>query len=104
MVQTTSTNEEKVRVEFSPKTAMGHDAPIENVVFKVDSGDATVEEIEANKSYYLISGTGGLNTITVNADADMGEGYSEISETIEYFVVEAQATSLGVSIGTPEPK
>lgn len=104
MIQVTTTNEEKVQISLAPVTAAGNSAAVENVVFTVDSGDATVEEINANKDYYLVSGTGGLNTITVTADADLGEGVVVISDTIEYFVTEAQASNFGFTVGTPELK
>lgn len=103
-LQISSTNEEKILITIAPVTAQGNPASVENTVFTVDSGDATVQEVEANKSYYLVSGAGGLSTVTVTADADLGEGVTNITDTIEYFVTTAQATSFGLSAGTPEPK
>jgi hypothetical protein len=51
MLQITSTNEEKILVTLDTKTAAGNPAAVENTVFTVSSGDATVVENEANKSY-----------------------------------------------------
>lgn len=104
MLQITSTNEEKIRVTLAPVTAAGNAVMVENVVFIVDSGDATVEEIDPNREYFVISGTGGLSTITVTADADLGEGVTTITDSIEYFVTEAQASSFGFIVGGAELK
>jgi len=104
MLQITSTNEEKILVTIAATTAAGNPAAVQGVAFTVTSGDATVTELEANVSYYVVSGTGGLNTITVTADADLGEGVVELTDGIEYFVIEAQASSLGFAAGAPELK
>lgn len=104
MLQITTTNEEKVRITLNPTTAAGNAVMVENVVFTVDSGDATTEELDPNREYFLISGTGGLNTITVTADADLGEGVVTITDTIEYFVTEAQASNFGFIVGGAELK
>jgi len=104
MLQITSTNEEKVLVTLEPLTAAGNPASVEGVVLTVTAGDATVEEVEPNVSYYIVSGEGGLSAITITADVDLGTEVNEITDEIEYFVVAAQASSLGLSSGTPEPK
>lgn len=101
MIQITSTNEEKVLITLEPTTAAGNAAEVESVTFTVISGDATIEEVEANKSYYVVSGTGGMNNIEVTADADLGEGVVTLSDGIEYFVIEAQASSMGFVASTP---
>ena len=104
MLQITSTNEEKVLVTIAATTAAGNPAAVDAVTFTVTSGDATVVEVEANVSYYVVSGAGGLSTIEVTADADLGEGVVALTDAIEYFVVAAQASSLGFTAGTPELK
>ena len=105
MLQITSTNEEKVLVTIAATTAAGNPAAVDAVTFTVTSGDATVVEVEANVSYYVVSGSaGGLSTIEVTADADLGEGVVTLTDAIEYFVVAAQASSLGFAAGAPELK
>ena len=104
MLQITSTNEEKVLVTLAPVTAAGNPAEVENVTFDISEGDATVEEVVANKSYYFISGGTGLSKFTVKADGDLGEGVTELNDEVEYYVVSAQASSLGFTAGEPELK
>ena len=104
MLQVTSTNEEKVLITLNPVTAAGNPAGVENLSVTVDSGDATVVEVEANKSFYVVSGTGGLSTFTVTADGDLGEGVVTLTDNIEYFVTAAVASSLGFTAGAPELK
>jgi hypothetical protein len=103
-LQITSTDEQKVPVTLNPTTAAGNPATVEGLTVTVDVGDATIVEIEANKSFYVVSGTAGLNSLTVSADADLGEGVVTITDTIEYFVTGAQATSFGLSAGAAEAK
>lgn len=104
MLQVTSTNEEKVLITLNPTTAAGNPAAVENLTVTVDAGDATVVEVEANKSFYVVSGAGGLSTITVTADGDLGKGVVTLTDTIEYFVTSAVASSLGFVAGAPELK
>jgi hypothetical protein len=42
--------------------------------------------------------------IVIEADADLGEGVETISDAIRLTVEGAKAQSLGLSVGTPEPK
>jgi len=103
-LQVTSTNEEKVLITLNPVTAAGNPAGVENLDVVVVDGDATTEVVEANKSFYVISGSGGLSNITVTADGDLGAGVVTLTDTIEYFVTAATATSFGLTAGTPELK
>lgn len=100
MLQITSTNEEKVPVMLDPKTAAGNPAQVQNVTFTVTEGDATVVVVD-EMNFEVVSGAGGLSKITVTADADLGEGVVELTDTIEYFVTAAQASSLGFNAGAP---
>ena len=97
-------NESKVLVTLAPKTASGNTAEVENIEWNVVSGDATIEPSEDGLSCTLISGEVGNSVIEVKADADLGEGVREITDTIDLAVVSAEASSLGIVAGTPEPK
>ncbi len=101
----TITNEQKVLVTLDPKTAAGAPASIDgNATFEVTSGDATVEVVDAT-SAWLISGTNvGNSTISVSADADLGEGVATLTDTIDLAVVSAAASTLALVAGTPELK
>lgn len=101
----TTTSEEKILVTLNPVTAAGNPAQVDGTPsWVVVSGDATIEPSTDGLSCYLISGTVGNSVITVTADADLGEGVREITDTIDYAVVSAEASSLGLSVGTAEPK
>jgi hypothetical protein len=99
MFAQTITNEEKVTFTLAPKTAGGADATVDGApVWEVTDGDATVEPAADGLSAVVRPGTAGtLSTITVTADADMGEGVTNISEDILLTTVAAGASSLGLS-------
>lgn len=101
------TNEQKIKVTVQPTTAAGNPAPIDGVpTFEVTAGDATVELIadEPNSAYLLSGAADQVSTIVVKADADLGEGVTEIAEEITLNVVQASANALGVVTGAPELK
>ena len=102
----TITNEQKVQVTLAPLTAAGNPATVDGVpTWSVTSGDATLEVAENGMSAYLVSGAADVNSqITVTADADLGEGVTEITDTIDLAVVSAAASQLGLNVGTPELK
>lgn len=101
------TNEQKIKVTVQPTTEAGNPAPIDGVpTFQVITGDATVEPVadEPNSVYILSGAADTVSTISVNADADLGEGVTELTEEITLNVVQASANALGVVTGTPELK
>jgi len=98
------TSEEKIPVTLAPKTAAGNPASVENPVWSVLSGDATVEPSADGLSAYLVSGASGINEISVTADADLGEGVVEISSDITLAVTSPLAADLGITVGAAEPK
>lgn len=98
------TSEEKILVTLAPKTAAGNPASVENPVWSVTSGDATLLPSEDGLSCELVSGAAGINEIKVTADADLGEGVVEISSDITLAVTSPLAADLGITVGTAEPK
>ena len=101
----TITNEQKINMTLAPMTAAGNPAVLDGVPsWNVVSGDALLEPAADGLSCYLISGSVGNSVITVTADADLGEGVREITDTIDLAVVSAEASSLGLVAGTPEAK
>lgn len=101
----TITNEQKVLIGLNPVTAAGNPAVLDGIPsWAVTEGDATIEAAADGMSCYLISGTVGNSKITVTADADLGEGVRTLSDTIDLAVVSAEASTLGLIAGTPEPK
>jgi len=98
----TITNEQKVEVTLNPTTLAGNPATLDNVLWEVIEGDATLEVAADNLSAFLVSGESDVNSkILVTADADLGEGVAEIVDLIDLAVVSAQASTLGIIQGTP---
>lgn len=97
MVTVISNNEQKVLFSFNPVTAGGNPAQVENLKSEVLEGDAVVNMNDDGKSGEIVSGSVTTNKIRFTADADLGEGVSEISEDVDYIVVAAQASNLGFS-------
>lgn len=106
MIEVRLTNEQKVRVSLTPVTGTGKPAAIDGKPsWTVSSGDSTVEVAEDGLSAMLVSSdTPGETMVVVEADADLGDGVENISDAIKLTVEGAKAVSLGLSIGTPEPK
>lgn len=102
----TLTNEQKVKVTLAPTTASGKPAKIDGIPsWTVESGDATVDVAEDGLSAYIISGEAeGASTVRLVADADLGEGVRNIEEVIDVTVTGAEASALGLTVGTAEPK
>lgn len=102
----TITNEQKVPVTLAPTTAAGNPATLDGTPsWNVLEGDATIEVAADGLSCYLISGSADVNSkIEVSADADLGEGVQTITDVIDLAVVSAQASGLGLTVGTAETK
>lgn len=105
MTNITSTNEEKVQLHFTPKTASGKDAKIEgDITYEVTAGDATVDSSD-NRNPFIVSGdTAQQSRILASGDADLGEGIVLISEEIVYDVTLPTAISFGVTADAPVAK
>jgi hypothetical protein len=67
-------------------------------VVNVDPNDSSVIEVETKTD------AEGLATITINADADLGEGVVPITGSFQVSVVKPQATNFGITPGTIVPK
>jgi len=102
----TITSEEKIPVTLAPLTAAGNPATVDGVpVWAVAEGDATLEVAADGLSAYLISGAANVvSSVTVTADADLGEGVTNLSEVVTLTVVAPSAALLGATAGAPELK
>ena len=100
------TNEQQVPVTLTPKTDTGKPAKLDgSPSWSVISGNSQVVVAENGLSADLVSSDDpGDTEILIKADADLGEGVEEISDTILLHVIGATAKNLGISIGTPVPK
>jgi hypothetical protein len=105
-VAVTITNEQKVTASLAPVTDTGKAAKLDGApVWSVVTGTGTVVPAADGLSAELISGDDpGDTQYLVKADADLGQGVVEISDTIDLTVQGALATNLGIAISAPVPK
>ena len=95
------TNEEKVAVSITPKTAAGNPAQVDGTfTLELVEGDVTFEVAE-DGTQYVVSAAEGTSKVKISADADLGEGVQTIEDIFDVIVVPAGATNLGVGFGTP---
>jgi hypothetical protein len=102
MLEIKITNEQKVPVTMSVKTAGGKETKVDGVpTWTVVSGDSTVTVAADGLSAELVSSdTPGDTTYLVEADADLGTGVENIQATITLTVEGARASNLGLVAGT----
>lgn len=108
-----SNTDEKVPIYVAPVRANGKPAKVEGTPqVVIESGGATFqpatpEQIAAEPTlvgYAVSEDNDGASTYKITADADLGPGVSEITETGTYTYSAAPAVSMGASAGTPVPK
>lgn len=105
MIEVKITNEQKIAIGVSPVTATGKPAQLDGeVVFEVQSGDVTIERIDANNAFIVSGNLPGDSVVIVSADTDLGEGVETISDIVKITVEGARAASLGLTVGTPVAK
>jgi hypothetical protein len=100
------TNEQQVNVSLKPVTATGKPAKLDGAPsWTVMSGNSSVKPADDGLSADLISSDDpGDTEVMVKADADLGSGVEEISDTIRLSVIGARAANLGLTAGEPTPK
>ena len=107
MLEVNITNEQEVVVTLNPKTATGKPAKVQDgsVTWTVQSGDATLTPADDGLSCKITSADlPGDTSIVVDADADLGEGVTDVNDIVLVHVAGAQASNLGLSAGEPTPK
>lgn len=100
------TSEEKVSFQFAPATPKGKPGLIDGTITsEVLSGTSSVVMNADGMSGFIVSGdTAGDSEILFSADADTTAGVKTITETVNVTVTDPQVTTLGFTLGTPEPK
>lgn len=100
------TTEQEIDVTITPKTDTGKPATLDgSPSWSVISGNAQVIVAEDGLSAALVSPDDpGDTVILIKADADLGEGVEEISDTITLQSVGATAKNLGLTASAPRPK
>jgi len=102
----TVTNEQKIQVTLTPVTETGKPATLDGApTWSVISGNSTLDVAADGLSAFLVSADDpGDSDFLVKADADLGSGVVEVSDTIRLHVAGAQAKSLGLAAGPAVPK
>lgn len=102
----TCTNEEKIQVTLAPVTSTGKPAKLDGApTWTVIDGNSTLDVAADGLSAFLVSADDpGDSNFLVKADADLGSGVTEVSDTIRLSVAGAQAKSLGLTAAAPVPK
>ena len=95
--------EQKWHVKLAPVDALGKPAPVDGVpVWSVKSGNGTVAADADGMGAFLLTpdtfdATAADTIFQVDADADLGSGVTDISDTITLTATPPQATSLGLA-------
>lgn len=108
MAQLILTDEQKVSLAVSFKTAAGNPAVVDGVPVWATSDPAIVSLVVAADGMSAVATTvGPLGTaqVSVTADADLDvDETREVTATIDIEVRAAEATTVGITAGAPEPK
>lgn len=96
---TAKVGEQAVKLSIAPKTGSGAASSVEagKTSFTIESGDGTIEVAEDGLSAIVRSTTIGDVSGKVNADADLGPGDVEISDTFIIHFVAPLAEDLGLT-------
>lgn len=101
------TDEQKVSLSLSPKTAAGNPAALDGAPVWSVSDPSVLELAVAEDGLSAVVSAKGLGAaqVSVVADADLDAGeVRELSGVLDILVVAAEAATLGVSAGVPELK
>lgn len=101
------TTTQKVKMEVQPSDADGNPARIDGMpVWNIS--DAAIGTLAAAPDgmscYFLTTGVMGTVQVSVTADADLGAGVRALSATLDISVEAGEAVTLGIRVGTPEPR
>ena len=101
------TTEQRIMATIEPRTPAGLPAAVDgDPAWSVESGTCTLQPVEPPDPMrrWIVSGTPGDSVVLVEADADLGEGFTAISDTFLVHVANPQAASLNAALGEPELK
>lgn len=96
------TDTQQCPISIAPVDKKGNAAPVQTVTFvSSDSAVVVVTPDAVNPlAALVIAKAPGVARITVTADADMGDGVTDISGTLDVSVSGGQAVSLAINVGT----
>lgn len=101
------TDEQKVTLSIQPLTQAGNPAKVDGKPVWSVSNPELISISESEDGLSVVASTvGPLGSaqVSVSADADLGEGVRELFSILDVEVIAAEAVSLGIVAGTPEPK
>lgn len=97
--------DQKVKLTITPVDAYGNLSVVENVTWESsDPSVLGVEELSSTEVFAVAQGPTGDAQIVVKADARIGEGEVILTGVVNVTVLPAEAVSLSVAAGSPEPK
>lgn len=107
----TITDEQQVAAFLRPVTAAGNPAQVDGVpTWSVSDPEKLSVAASPDGMSAVLSAVGPLTEqgipvqVTVEADADLGEGFRPITAVGEVVIRASEAVSMSVQFGTPEPK
>lgn len=101
------TDVQKVTLSVQPLDGAGNPAPVDGAPVWASSDETLVTlAVAADGLSAVATAVGPLGHVQVScsADAQIGDGVTTITGTLEIDVVASQATTLAISAGAPEPK
>lgn len=106
-----TSNEDRMKITINPLTPGGRPAQVQpgSLTVTVVQGTSTTTPVD-NNTFYVVSHDAPpdpdtIDTVySISADADLGEGVEEITDTVTYHVTGVKASTLGLTAGIPEPK
>lgn len=100
------TDTQFVTGQITPTNKKGNPAPVEAGSVKITSSNesvAVVTQDVADQTKFTVTGVApGVAQIDVSADADLGEGITNITGFLAVEILPAQATGFGITTGTPQ--
>lgn len=101
------TDVQKVKLKVNPVSKAGNFSPVDGAPkwSTSNEGMVTLNVSEDGMSCEVVA-TGALGTtqVSVVADADLGDGVTELTGTLDIEVKASAAVTLGLEVGTPEDK
>lgn len=98
------TDVQEARATIAPQDRAGNAAPVDGVP-TWESSDTSVLTVNPDSdglsADVVTVGPLGKATVTVTADADLGEGKTSVTGTLDVEIIASEASSLNVSVGTP---
>jgi len=106
MISVTMNDQEMTVLTIAPTDADGDPAAVENVVWTTNNPDVVSLTTGSDPLTCQVYSRGvlGQAEITVEADADLGEGMSPLTETAYVTVIQSMATDLNLFAAAPTPK